>query len=189
MIEYQNTWGHPHNWFLQYSYEWGIIVAILIGLFVCYALYRYIGKTNSAFNNERISLKVYLFRVGLFWSLLSAFLHSFLSGVHVMPLSQVWFMFVGGVALSFHYKKDGSIQDIKKIKRINYFLIGMIMISVIGYANWFIKHGIDTDSYSQKNKGEVFSKKMYPRFWQQGKFGEKEKEIELNVINNVNSTP
>ncbi|MBY5946356.1 O-antigen ligase family protein [Photobacterium rosenbergii] len=68
--------GHPHNSILQFLIEWGVIAVISYCLLLALLLYKVVTTNRRA---VRVS--------GL--SLLAGFAYSFVSGVLVMPLSQL----------------------------------------------------------------------------------------------------
>jgi O-antigen ligase len=88
--------GHPHNFVLQLAAEWGVPAALAVcGLFLAVML-RLFGRLrqSGAADDRNQTLAVLLYT-----GVLSAALHATLSGVLVMPASQVTGMLVCGMLL------------------------------------------------------------------------------------------
>ncbi len=89
--------GHPHNSILWFAVEWGIIGALIFTSVSAYLLFTYlksvkqvdIGNLNLTLTSHTLSL-----------SLVSAIIHSFVSGVYLMPASQILGLLVIILSLS-----------------------------------------------------------------------------------------
>ncbi len=86
-----NAIAHPHNMTLQLMYEWGIPATILTIFLLCITLFSHIKKIKMRSFSTNKSLLV----IALSSSIFSIIMHSQLSGILVMPLSQI------GVAIIF----------------------------------------------------------------------------------------
>jgi len=164
--------GHPHNWFLQFSYEWGLIVAILFLMLALLGLYNCGIYLNGIFDKEGLPKKKYWVQFGIYWSLIAAFIHGLFSGLAVMPLSQTWFVLICGMAMGLYFneKKKRQIQD-NYVKGTKIFLVFLVLISFVGYVNWAINNPIDRNEVDARFYQESTSSRSYPRFWQQGRIG------------------
>jgi len=88
-----NRAAHPHNFPLQFAAEWGIPAFLLLLLVVIYLWIRLL----RALRNQRISALSQAQTAGfLATALLAASVHACLSGVLVMPASQVTGVLVSG---------------------------------------------------------------------------------------------
>lgn len=179
-ITLRNPWGHPHNWLLQFSYEWGLPAAfILLGIFLI-GLYAFITRIKLQAEKKIFLSKKEKFKIGVFWSMLAAFLHAFLSGIIVMPLSQVWLILIVGTAIALHY--DDRKLEPKNIHGLKRKLIVVIILLIFGYLQWFTKHGINQEKYHQQYQENSEINRLYPRFWQQGKIGIDSNDIKEGKI-------
>jgi putative inorganic carbon (hco3(-)) transporter len=100
--------NHPHNSVLQIASEWGLPAALVaLGLFfyclVCW-IKRFNYKTVSGPNGE-VNRQVI---VVLFCSLLAGAIYSLVSGVIVMPLSQIMAALVIGLMLGVYQSVDAE---------------------------------------------------------------------------------
>lgn len=167
LFEAGNPWGHPHNWFLQLSYEWGIPTAIILLGIVFYGLNSFINQLKSTFNNHS---KEFWLRFGLLWSMSAAFIHAFFSGIIVMPFSQLWFIFIIGVSIGLFYTKEkATVRNVDA--GVQYVVYSLIFLCFVAFFNWGINHPInrkDIDKYYIEKTNE---KVLHPRYWQQGKIG------------------
>lgn len=172
-INLGNSWGHPHNWFIQFVYEWGLptaiilLVAIVRGLFLFYKQIKVETEENPVFSKtEKI-------KIGFLWAMMAAFLHAFLSGIIVTPMSQVWMVLIVGISIAVYFENPVKKERETNFKMKEILLIVVLFFSWAGILNWFSKY--DIDKYDTENseisielkKGEV----IHPRYWQQGKIG------------------
>ncbi|GAA5520576.1 O-antigen ligase family protein [Aliifodinibius salicampi] len=173
-VELNKSWGHPHNWFLQFGYEWGIIVAlILLGIFI-FGLYKFGSQLKVNLKTENYTQERYWIKFGLLWSMIAAFIHGFLSGIIVMPLSQVWLILIVGVSMGLYIEERETGKTLLKSKgdRVTANIVAsLVIISFIGFLSWSMKHPIDRGKADSLFYKKSESSKSYPRFWQQGKIG------------------
>lgn len=169
---YEN-WGHPHNWFIQIAYEMGIPTAVFASILIGMGIYKFARQIKIQRTQERTP-EIGSFKVGLLWSLLAATIHGLLSGIIVMPLSQVWLILIVGFAMGL-YVNDDKVAEIEKLKVSRYSKIVLVLIiaSLSGYFYWCTQHSTNTDirraEYVEKYEGNDST--IRPRFWGQGKFG------------------
>jgi len=82
--------NHPHNSFLQWAAEWGLISLSLISYLTLYSLKKWFTRFNyKAVTNTDAPLAI-----TLTFSVISALTYSLFSGVIVMPMSQLMGVFI-----------------------------------------------------------------------------------------------
>jgi hypothetical protein len=110
-----NASNHPHNSVLWLMSEWGLLATIpFIGL-ISYLLFCYFQRIKTAgklANNDPKLTDKLLISHALFVSLVAALIHSLVSGVYLMPGSQMVGLFV--IILSFsNYHQLGKTINIQ----------------------------------------------------------------------------
>lgn len=163
---YQQTIAnHPHNSLLQIAAEWGIPVAILIiSLFVWGAISwcrKYYERDSGIRTNEKKHLWI-----ALFCSATAGLAYSMVSGVIVMPLSQIMFAAVIGMMLGLYSKPK---PDSAPNSKISLLMIRLALASMIIYVPVKLAPDIITRFEMPGppyNSGHIGS--YQPRFWQEG---------------------
>ena len=90
--------AHPHNSLLLIASEWGIPVLVLVLVLFFWGLKSWIKRQDSRLRgNDRI------LSFALTASLIAASIHSLVSGILVMPLSQVMLCIIVGWMLGVYY--------------------------------------------------------------------------------------
>jgi len=172
-ISLDNWMSSPHNWVLQFAYEWGILVAITLLIVVCVGLYSFANQVKINFNSRSYSEKRKWIKFGLLWSLIAFFIHSFFSGLINSQLSQVWFILIVGFSIGIYYldKDQKTEADSFSYYWLRYATIVIVLFSFGSFFNWSMKHPIDREKskqlFLQMEDGNI----LYPRYWQQGKIG------------------
>jgi len=162
-----NGWGHPHNWLLQFIYEWGIPIGVMmLGIF----LHGILSFSKTVFEKVSDYRDIYFwkFKVAIFWSILASFLHAFISGILVTPVSQVWFILIVGMGIALHFK-HANTESINKFNKS--IVIVLIFVAYSGFGFWTYNHGLNSNNYKESYIEYYDSTYFHPRFWQQGKIG------------------
>lgn len=169
--------AHPHNWFLQFSYEWGIAGGLILGFVIFIGLYKAITKSSENFKkNEKESLDLTFLEFGLVWALFAAVTHGLISGIFVMPMSQIWLMLTGGVLLGIMLKPDNDVVSRKNRVILRLFILG----SFIGLGYWFFAYDLEEQKVKFR-ESQYTSNKISPRYWHQGKIGFEEELEEKDL--------
>ncbi len=127
--------SHPHNIYMQIIAEWGFIAVFALGFtFLCLA-----RKTIKVVTQANCSLMLLAAFLGLF----EGFLHVGLSGVLVMPLSQLMFFILLGLVVSGcgrAYAADMCLTSLPLDKAVRvsiFFSIAVLLVFItfvfIGY--------------------------------------------------------
>jgi O-antigen ligase len=104
-ITSSNLFSHPHNSILQFTLEWGWVAGFSLCVLML-LLFIYIIKILL---NESC-----VFRISIGCSLLVAMSYSLLSGVFVMPASQMTFVFLLALLLGWNTQDDKSYNTKQK---------------------------------------------------------------------------
>ncbi len=105
---YPNILAHPHNALLQIACEWGIpVAAISTGLAAWGAI-----RWSVRLAQTKTAHEIIVVRVALTASLAAAAVHSMLSGILVMPLSQLFLVLVVGAMVGLYGRLDGNGADV-----------------------------------------------------------------------------
>ena len=150
--------GHPHNFPLQLAAEWGIPVALGICAIFGFLLWR---TSQSIRHSEFDTPEDTVFAGLLLTGILAAALHACLSGVMVMPASQVTGLLICGMLL-------GLIPSTSKEKRVRALqrghLAGLLLVVSILMLGIF-------ELQTMKNRAKLLEPgaTMWPRIWQDAK--------------------
>jgi len=154
----QKRIGHPHNFLLQLASEWGIVVAIAVFLTVLYLLWRSIlGIRNDVFDSKEDRTLAGL----LFTGILAAALHACLSGIMVMPASQVTGILVSGMLVGL-YPAARQQQTHRAT--------GLVLAAGIMFSIYLLAIG-SYELVTMKKRAELLvpGQDMWPRMWQDAK--------------------
>lgn len=155
--------AHPHNFYLQFLSEWGLIAfmafsaLLIIGL---RSIYNNIIVTEHQSPNRII-------HITFAWSLTAVLIHAFFSGIMHTPMSQMWLIFVVSWLFEFkfrgHIKHDPLIHKYFNLKNIYLVILIIVMILIINDI-------FHLNEIYQKYQSQYPGNNLYPRFWGQGLF-------------------
>ena len=159
-------WGHPHNAVLQWAAEWGLVAtAIIIGL-AGWGGWAWVRQSRHRVMTDDGDGVV---RVALTAALVAGAAHALVSGVVVMPVSQVLLVVVVGWTLGkYLHARSGGQTDIQHS--------GWIARAVVAASLAAVLWGTWSDVPRLEEKRNAFIKeqevsRIHPRYWQQGFFG------------------
>jgi putative inorganic carbon (hco3(-)) transporter len=155
--------SHPHNFYIQFLTEWGLIafVSLVLMLFVFYKMI--IGNFKNTHRNPANKI-IY---IAFVWAITSALIHASLSGVMHTPLSQIWLILI--CAWLIGHSKTTNKNSLSKYKNskygyIIYLILLIVLISII--TNDISSLTSSYEEYLNKYSGHS----LYSRFWEQGLF-------------------
>lgn len=171
-VDYQTEVAAPHNMYLQVLTEWGVIA---FGFLAWTGINGYINwikeikKKLPIFKTPEASI-----RLGLTMSISAALMHAFVSGIMNSPLSQLWGVIVIGWMIAL-YQKDKSQSD-KNLDvgfKSGYMIFAKVFLLfiVISYGYLLYPQISNLQDRTEKYRQQYNSHIVYPRFWNQGKFG------------------
>jgi len=150
--------GHPHNFLLQLSAEWGLPVAFLVGLAFVLVVWSVAvriraGSLNSPETGQLAGL--------LLSGVVAAALHACVSGVMVTPASQVTGLTICGLLLGLSH--SAAAQSPSTVARWIFVPAALLVIGLLVLG----AHELRTmePRSSMLKPGED----MRPRMWQDGK--------------------
>ncbi len=157
--------AHPHNSLLQIAAEWGLPVAIILVVLVCWGVYAWSTKYFRVADTLKSNHQHHLW-IGLFCSLTSGMAHSMVSGVIVMPLSQTLLAVITGLMLGLYY--ETSLPAAIAIPTIQTTTLRVLAGVIMAVMLWLLTPNIllKMESKASVSQGQIFS--FGPRFWQEG---------------------
>ncbi|WP_194285777.1 O-antigen ligase family protein [Alcanivorax sediminis] len=151
--------GHPHNAFLQIAYEWGLpALACILAVIVAAS-----SKLWPIIRQLRFEYPEQLLTLSTLQSLAVMLAHSMVSGVIVMPYTQVWLALMAGAAWSIA-AKSASLP--RSISRIPMTLATYLMVLIA--STWLVNVAIrDYPRLTHFEEREGYGHDA-PRFWLRG---------------------
>jgi hypothetical protein len=159
--------SHPHNALLQLTSEWGVLATILGSSLVAWALWawlRFWRTTRSRGTNPSgLSSTV----AGLTCSLLAGMAHSMVSGIMVMPVSQVTAVAVVGLAIGIFFGKIDRPSTVAQPKGGTWApLVGLAVLAASSLC-WLLLSTMSDLRQSEKLYLQTHEQ-LHPRIWRQG---------------------
>jgi O-antigen ligase len=163
--------AHPHNWVLQIASEWGIpaliclMTAIALGLKKLLAVREHLEPTDS---------KNYLTLAALLTIAVAILVDGLVSGLIVMPTSQLWIvLYVGcawGWVASMTQVKAATTMRLFPAMRIGGLIGAVMLIYFLGVGLW--PEIGNLPFYEEKNlQKDIYTNPVYrPRIWLGGYF-------------------
>ncbi|MDP5291060.1 O-antigen ligase family protein [Oceanimonas sp. CHS3-5] len=167
---------HPHNAVLQMAAEWGVPATLLLCMLLLWGFYRWFiwaRSYNAAPNHEDSP-----WLVALTASMTTAAVHSLVSGIIVMPMSQLMLVLVLGLAIGL-YRSFNPIRSAGKPYIVQMFVLsGICAVMVLGAYAWSSKEipleirRLQAEEAAQKKQGREITERSrplnHPRFWVNG---------------------
>lgn len=170
----------PHNVFLQFAVEWGIPAALIFTGVVITGFYYWIRNTNKAFGTLDLNSSSVNVRVAITASLLAGLIHSGYSNIFNSPLSQILMVLVVGWAVGIYFNDTKKEPDEPGATYL-WQRLGLVLVSLFaaGFLTWsYVSHVPELDKNRFKYLQTTQSKKLVPRYWDQGVLGVTEKGID-----------
>lgn len=164
--------AHPHNAFLQWMVEWGIpSTAIMSGL-VVWGGWRWMQQEKKEAQEESASANAV--RVGLVAAAWAGAAHAMVSGIIVMPVSQILLVLIGGWAWG-RYSTGGQSHTASSWTAHTVLCVLLAAsVAVVGGS----LHDLSAAEERQSTYAEVTEKNAFwPRYWQQGYIGVRKSSV------------
>ncbi len=164
--------AHPHNALLQWMVEWGLPSAsIMTGLVVWGGWSWMRQERREAPGATRRENAV---RVGLVAAVLAGAAHSMVSGIIVMPVSQVLLALVGGWAWGrYRYERRPS----KETSWISHAVLCVLLIGSVGIVGSSVRDVLDAEERQLAYLEAVEEPTFWPRYWKQGYIGVRKPKV------------
>jgi len=166
--------AHPHNAFFQWLAEWGIpSTAIMSGL-VVWGGGRWMWQERTASTTDSEASNA--IRVGLVAAVLAGTAHAMVSGLLVMPVSQVLLALVGGWAWG-RYRHDEAPAETVQSVPTRAVVTGLLLGSML------IVGGSLRDLSTLEERRSAFvdtadRSRLSPRYWAQGYIGLRDTSVQ-----------
>lgn len=156
--------AHPHNALVQLVAEWGIPATLVLLSLIGWGALRWVQGCLREQRSVVRSHRKTAVRIGITGSLLAGAAHALVSGVVVMPVSQMLAVVVIGWAIGVHMQHHVQPRSTPRAHSV-----AILLILVAGAALAWGTHG-DIGYEAQVERAEVYGDKpaLYPRFWQIG---------------------
>jgi putative inorganic carbon (HCO3(-)) transporter len=156
--------GHPHMSVLRWAAEYGWISTLLLLSLMVWAFSSWVKSTKQSKRDDR-DLNI---RVALTASIITAASHSLVSGVMIMPLSQLMLVVIIGWIVGIHFSNH-------PIEKIPWLLVKSIgSLTLILWIGWNFAQSIGPEVQyiisGPHSEITIFnpSEVLHPRFWHQG---------------------
>jgi len=126
------THAHPHNSLLQWACEMGIPSTLLVLSLIFSGLYNWVKKFYILTNSESLYVPSHLW-IGLFCTLCSGLIYSLVSGVIVMPLSQIMMALIIGWMLGIYFQ-DQESKPASQLQHIGLMLLAGATLITLTYT-------------------------------------------------------
>jgi len=126
------THAHPHNSLLQWACEMGIPSTLLVIFLIYSGLSAWVKKFYHLNNNNKLYAPSHLW-IALFCSLCSGLIYSLVSGVIVMPLSQITMALIIGWMLGIYFQ-DQESKPVSQLQHISFMLLAGATLITLTYT-------------------------------------------------------
>jgi O-antigen ligase len=165
--------AHPHNAFLQWLAEWGVPSTVIMSSLTIWGGWSWMQQERRRFEAESKVHKAVA--ASLVAAVLAGAAHAMVSGVIVMPVSQVFLVLVGGWAWGRYQAVESSIES--SVPFSSHLFLCMLLagsITIVGTSLW----DLTTVEDRRKAFRESVNRSVYsPRYWGQGYIGVRNPEV------------
>jgi O-antigen ligase len=159
--------AHPHNAFLQWLAEWGVPSTVLMSGMIIWGGWQWMQQENEEASTA--SPRSNAVRVALVASLLAGTAHAMVSGLLVMPVSQILLVLVGGWAWGrFQYRSTTPETSVSVGAQAAFCVLLIASIGIVGSSLQALKTIKERRSAFLE---AVERNKLSPRYWAQGYIG------------------
>jgi len=155
------THGHPHNSLLQWASEMGIPSTLLLLTLVSSGLYSWVNKFHRLNQENNLPVSSHLW-LSLFCSICSGLIYSLVSGVIVMPLSQVMMAFITGWMLGLYFLR----YKIKKVTTLQHYLFILLAGLTLTTLTYTLLPTLLPRIIPYSDSPRYIFPSTAPRFWQ-----------------------
>lgn len=149
--------GHPHNAVLQIASEWGLIALVISVTIIILGMWAWYDHARK--DIQFAPAKTKSMYVALLASSTAAGAHSLVSGIIVMPLSQILLIIVAGWMIAINPQRPAD----HRIKQIHHLAASLLIISASLGLAWHLAKDVSNIHAEHGSLDPTFSFK--PRFW------------------------
>lgn len=163
---YGSGLAHPHSVLFQWLAEWGVPATLVLGALVMIGMLHWLGYARRRVRHAGTDFEGAM-RVGLTASLVAGSTHALISGVVVMPVSQLLLAVIIGRLLA-------ELPAHRTEQQPTWSRRGIALAAVVGLLAMAPALIRDLSALTER-KEQYFeatgSLRLSPRYWQQGRFG------------------
>lgn len=158
------THAHPHNSLLQWASELGIPSTLLVIYLIASGLYAWVKKFHRLTQSGRLYVSPHLW-VALFTAMCSGLIYSLVSGVIVMPLSQLMLALTTGWMLGIYFY-DTAPKPVRGYQLLAYKTLAAAALITLIYT---VMPGLLPRLNNEYMRlAQLDYAMIAPRFWQLG---------------------
>lgn len=165
--------AHPHNAFLQWLAEWGVPSTIIMSSLTVWGGWAWmqqerenVGSTSRGSTAVAVSLVV---------ATLAGAAHALVSGLIVMPVSQVLLVLVGGWAWGRY--RPATRYSGRSFSRGAHALLGLFLVASITIVGGSLQDLVNAENRRSAFLESVEREALSPRYWQQGYIGVRDSTV------------
>jgi len=164
--------AHPHNALLQWMAEWGLPSAAIMSGLVIWGGWSWMRQEQR--DASGATPRENAVRVGLVAAVLAGAAHAMVSGIIVMPVSQVLLVLVGGWAWGRYRHTRTPSSEPSRLAHALFCVLLVGSIAVVGSSVRDLAHAEERQSaYLEAVEEPTF----WPRYWQQGYIGVRDSSV------------
>lgn len=167
------TGAHPHNAFFQWLGEWGIPSTVIMSGLTIWGGWRWMQQEKN--DAKTTGTRASAISVALVASVLAGAAHAMVSGIIVMPVSQVLLVLVGGWAWGRYRPQHQSTNS--EISTRSHALLCVLLIGAMGIVGSSLTD-LSTVQKRQSAFVDATERTVFsPRYWCQGYIGVRDSSV------------
>jgi O-antigen ligase len=162
--------AHPHNWILQIASEWGCVALICFCAILYLSLRSLFRTARTVASDDRDNQAI---SVAFLAVLIALICDGLVSGLLVMPVSQLWIAIYAGCAWGWagaRQPENLALNGTRKMDAPLRILLSLLLMALMVnffHAFWVQIGGSGADQQSEHIKNDD---ERWPRFWIYGNF-------------------
>ncbi len=153
--------AHPHNIVLQLLAEWGVIATLLAVAITLYGFIKWVRFGTAQISTHPKSTILYSALTSAF---ITANVHALVSGVWVMPLSQLTLIIIIGWMYGLYMQMNTKITAHAN----PIFFLAAILLTLVVFIYGLYPELSNLTNWLQTSFEATGSSYLHPRFWSQG---------------------
>lgn len=165
--------AHPHSVFFQWVAEWGIPSTAIMSTLTVWGGWRWLDRecedaTTASWRENGI-------RIAVVASLLAGAAHSMVSGIVVMPVSQVLLVLVGGWAWGRYLRHGEGAPGSVSVRA--HVLLAVMVVASMAVVGSSLKDLATRQERQSAFLNAVDRRAFSPRYWKQGYIGVRDSTV------------
>lgn len=167
--------AHPHNAFLQWLAEWGIPSTALMSGLAIWGGWSWIQQERDNARTDSTSSNGV--RVSLVAAVLAGTAHAMVSGLLVMPVSQMFFVLVGGWAWGRFQRSWATPDDDKTVSVRVQIALCVVLVASMAVVGSSLRALGTVEERRAAFRNSVERQLYSPRYWGQGYIGVRDSSV------------